>query len=103
MFRQMVRVATTELTYAWIRENDEAVINMIPETFRASTVPSLGGAFCSTERADDWQAFVLSHADELPGYERSLAQTIESIRLCSALRQAKANELVAAFEGYDPP
>lgn len=100
MFRQMVRVATTELTYAWVRENDEAVINIIPETFRASTVPALGGAFCSNERADDWQSFILSHADKLPGYERSLAQTVESIRLCSALRQAKANELVAAFKAY---
>ena len=100
MFRQMVRVATTELTYAWITENDEAVINMIPETRRSSTVPAFGGAFCSNQRADDWQAFILSHADKLPGYERSLAQTIESVQLCAAIKQAKANELVAAFKDY---
>jgi len=101
MFRQMVRVATTELTYAWILQNDEAVIKMIPETFRTSTVPALGGAFCSTQRADDWQAFITSHADKLPGYERSLAQTIESIQLCAAIKEAKAEELVLAFESYE--
>ncbi len=40
----------------------------------------------------------LSHADKLPGYERDLAQATESIRLCTALREARAAELVAAFE-----
>jgi alanyl aminopeptidase len=98
IFRQMVRAATTELTYAWIVENDEAVIEMIPETFRASTVPAFGGAFCSKQRANDWQEFILSHADKLPGYERSLAQSIESIQLCAAKKEAKAEELVAAFK-----
>jgi aminopeptidase N len=97
IFRQMARLATTEQTYAWIIENDEAVIEMIPEAFRPSTVPALGGAFCSIERADEWQAFVLSHADKLAGYERSLAQTIESVQLCAAIKEAKGNELVAAF------
>jgi len=100
IFRQMVRVATTELTYAWITENDEALIEMIPETFRASIVPGLGGAFCSKQRADDWQAFVLSHADKLSGYERSLAQTLESVQLCTAIKQAKADELVTAFKNH---
>jgi alanyl aminopeptidase len=71
---------------------------MIPETFRANIIPAFGAAFCSTQRADDWQAFIQSHADELPGYERSLAQTIESIQLCAAIKSAKAEELVSAFK-----
>ena len=98
--RQMIRVATTELTYAWLRDNDDAIIAMIPETFRSNAVPGLGGAFCSDNRADDWQQFVTAHADELPGYERDLAQTIESIQLCAALKKAHAADLVAAFANY---
>ena len=100
MFRQMVRVATTELTYAWIRENDEAVIELIPESFRSSVVPAFGSAFCTAERADDWESFVKSHAEKIPGYERDLAQATESVRLCAALREASAADLVAAFENY---
>jgi len=100
IFRQMVRNATTELTYAWIVKNDNAIINMIPETFRAAVMPNFGNAFCSNQRADEWQAFIVSHADKIPGYERSLAQTLESVHLCAALKQAKANELVAAFENH---
>lgn len=98
--RQMVRVATTELTYAWLRVNDDAIIAMIPETFRSNAVPGLGGAFCSDTGANDWQQFVTSHAEELPGYERDLAQAIEGIQLCAALKQARAADLVAAFGNF---
>jgi hypothetical protein len=63
-------------------------------------VPGLGGAFCSAERAGDWQQFVTAHAEKLPGYERNLAQAVESIRLCAALKSAQAAKLVAAFADY---
>ena len=99
--RQMVRTATTELTYAWMKENDDAVIEMLPESFRSRIVPGLGNSFCSAERADDWQEFISSHADKLPGYERQLAQATESIRLCAALRKSSGAALIAAFEAYD--
>jgi alanyl aminopeptidase len=99
--RQMVRTATTELTYAWMKENDEAVIEMLPESFRSRIVPGLGNSFCSAERADDWQEFISSHADKLPGYERQLAQATESIRLCAALRKSSGAALIAAFKAYD--
>ncbi len=98
--RQMVRPATTDLTYAWIRANDDAIIQRIPESFRSRVLPSLGSSFCTAERADDWQAFVTSHADDLPGYERPLAQAVENARLCAALRETKGAELVAAFENH---
>jgi alanyl aminopeptidase len=100
VFRQMVRAKTTELTYAWIRENAEAVIELVPETFRSRTVPGFGGSFCSAGRADEWRDFIISHADSLPGYERSLEQTTEGIRLCAGLREANADELVEAFAAY---
>jgi len=100
VFRQMVRAKTTELTYAWIRENDVALIERVPESRRSGAVPAFGGSFCSTDRADEWQDFILSHAEKLPGYERTLAQTTEGIRLCAALREANAEELVAAFAAY---
>jgi alanyl aminopeptidase len=98
--RQMLRAKTTELTFAWIRENDARIIERIPETFRSKTLPSLGAAFCTAERADDWQAFIESHAASLPGYERSLAQATESVRLCAALREASEDELMTAFAAY---
>ncbi len=103
LFRQMVRPATTEATYAWLRQNDLRILGMIPETFRSSIVPALGGSFCSKDRAEEWSAFVRSHASLIPGYERGLAQTVEGIRLCAALREARAAQLIAAFGAFKRP
>ena len=101
VFRQMAREATRELTYEWLVENYDEIIEKLPDTYRARILPGLGGAFCSNERADEWQAFVEARADQLPGYERTLAQAIETVRLCAALRDAKADQLVTAFQNYE--
>jgi alanyl aminopeptidase len=100
VFRQMSREATTELTYAWLMDNYDAIKAQLPDSYRARVLPAFGSAFCSAERADEWQAFIEARADQLPGYERSLAQAIETVRLCAALREAKAEELVTAFRNY---
>jgi hypothetical protein len=83
-----------------LKENDKKIIGMIPEFFRSNVFPTFGGAFCTNDRADEWQTFVESHAAELPGYERDLAQTIENIHLCASLKQASAADLLAALGNY---
>ena len=95
--RQMNRPATTEATYAWVRQNADELIALVPEGFRSVVVPSLGRAFCSTARADEWRAFVAAHAAALPGYERDLDKATESIHLCAALKAARGGELLGAF------
>jgi len=100
LFRQMSSRATAELTYNWLIENDEKIIGMIPEHYRSVIVPALGGVFCSTNRADEWETFVNGHAEKLPGYERDLSQATESIRLCAALQQAQGADLLTALEGF---
>ncbi len=95
--RQMGRAATTELTHEWIRANYDDVIGMIPETFRANVVPGFGRGLCAMDRADEWESFIESNADDLPGYERGLAQAVESARLCAALRDASGAAIAEAF------
>lgn len=72
----------------------DALINMMPETFRSSRVPCIGRSFCSDRHAVEWQRFITSNVEKLPGYERSLAQATESIRLCAALRRYSAADIV---------
>jgi len=95
--RQMNRPATTEATYAWLRQNADELIARVPEGFRSVVVPSLGRAFCSAARADEWRAFVSAHAAALPGYERDLDKATESIHLCAALKAARGGELLGAL------
>lgn len=100
VFRQMARVKTTELTYAFVIENADTLIEMVPETFRSSTFPALGKFLCSNEQANGWHDFITLHGDQLPGYERSLAQATESVRLCAALRDRSASDLLVAAGRY---
>lgn len=95
--RQMARAATAEQTFLWMQENGEALVNMIPQTFRARILPAFGNSFCTRQKADQWRAFVESHAAAAPGYERALAQTTESVMLCASLRENSQEELLDAF------
>jgi len=95
--RQMVRAATTEQTFQWLQDNGEALVNMIPQTFRARVLPLFGSSFCTQERAEEWREFVESHAAAAPGYERGLAQATESILLCASLRENSQDELLEAL------
>ncbi|MDH3373986.1 MAG: M1 family metallopeptidase [Gammaproteobacteria bacterium] len=99
--RQMVRQATADLTYDWIKDNTDAILDRLPGGLTGKILPSLGSSFCSIEKAEEWEAFITSHADDLPGYERDLAQATESIRLCAALRESSAADLVSAFAAYN--
>jgi alanyl aminopeptidase len=98
LFRLMARPKSREATFDWLQANDVIVLEVIPEGFRSDRVPWLGYGFCTGPEADTWQGFVESHAELLPGYERSLAQAVEYINLCSALREARGSELAGAFK-----
>jgi alanyl aminopeptidase len=80
VFRQMSREATTELTYQWLTENYEEIIEQLPDSYRARALPAFGSAFCSAERADEWQAFIEARAEQLPGYERTLVTAFRNYR-----------------------
>jgi alanyl aminopeptidase len=96
LFGQMSDPATVDLTFEWLQQNDD-LISRVPETFRGAFAPALGTYFCSSDRANEWRDFIEARADLLPGYERRLLQTLESIELCAALREASGDELVDAL------
>ncbi len=97
--------------YAAIRHDDEAVADMawtrfkrdfetlltrVPE-IRKPQMAGIAGAFCEDAKTDAAEAFILSKADQIPGFERPLAQAVEGARLCAALKAEKAEELAAAL------
>jgi alanyl aminopeptidase len=94
---QLAQDATRDATWDWVNANADAAIALVPEFFRSQLVPRFGLGFCSPERAAEVEAFVVSHASFLPGYERSLSQALEAISLCAALEREKGAELAAAF------
>ena len=84
-------------TWVWFQTNFDAFVEARVADVRRGTMPRYAGGFCDVKSASDVKAFFESKADIIPGYERSLAQTLEGISLCVALKQAKSEELVAAL------
>lgn len=98
--------------YAALGHDDDAIVDMgwtrfqrdfekllarVPE-IRKPQMASVAGSFCDNAKTDAAEAFVKSKADLIPGYERPLAQAVESARLCAALTEAKKDELAAALK-----
>ena len=84
-------------TWDWFKMNLPAYVNKVPDV-RKGRLPGAGGNFCSLDRRDELRSFVKANAELMPGYERSLLQTLESIELCAALKEAKSDELAAALK-----
>ena len=86
-----------EQTWDWFKANLPAYVKKVPDV-RKGGLPGAGGNFCSLDRRDEVSSFVEANAELMPGYERSLLQTLESIELCAALKEAKAADLAAALK-----
>ena len=84
-------------TWDWFKANLATYVQKVPDV-RKGGLPGAGGNFCSLERRDEVRQFVEANAELMPGYERSLAQTLESIELCAALKDAKSKDLAAALK-----
>jgi len=90
--------ALADDTWEWVKTNfKEFASTRVPDV-RKGGMPALAGNFCTLERRNEAKAFFEKHADIIPGYERNLAQTIERIELCAALKKEKAAELTAALK-----
>lgn len=82
--------------WAAFEVNFDAILTRIPE-IRRPQLASFAGMFCSAEDAGRAQAFFESKADQIPGYERNLAQGAERARLCEALAREALPSLAAAL------
>ncbi len=86
-----------EQTWDWFKANLPTYVKKVPDV-RKGGLPGAGRNFCSLERRDEVRSFVEANAELMPGYDRSLLQTLESIELCAALKEAKTADLAAALK-----
>ncbi|MGJ8561229.1 MAG: M1 family metallopeptidase [Litorimonas sp.] len=86
------------MAWEWYKTKfDDYMVRKVPDV-RRGRAPSAANRFCSTEKRDEARAFFTSKAAVIPGYERSLAQAIERIELCAALKDTQGPTLVAALK-----
>jgi len=83
---------------AWekFKADFDVIIARAPEIRKPQTA-RIVSEFCEPDAINEAIAFIESKADLIPGYERRLAQSSESARLCAAFRAEKGDELAAAL------
>lgn len=82
--------------WVWFTAHFDDVLARTPDV-RKSALPGFGRGFCDSGKAQQVETFFTAQADKIPGFERSLAQTLEGISLCAAFKEAKGDELKAAL------
>ena len=93
---QMGVEAIADDTWEWAKANFPRIVERAPDV-RKPSLPGLASGFCSLEERDEAEAFFESNATLIPGYQRSLAQTLERIELCAALKSEMGEAMMEAL------
>lgn len=90
--------ANRDKAWALYQASFSDVIARTPEIRKAQTAGAVA-SFCEADKIAESRDFFTANSDEIPGYERSLAQAEEAANLCAAFRSEKVGELTAALSG----
>ena len=84
-------------TWEWLKSNFTEFVNLRIADVRKGGMPGYAGGFCSLDKRDEAKAFFEANAEVIPGYQRSLKQTLESIELCAAAKDVLVEPLREAL------
>ncbi|NCU11723.1 MAG: M1 family metallopeptidase [Sphingomonadaceae bacterium] len=90
------RRETRDFGFAWLKDNYEALSTGGGGIFFTSSLPGLFGGYCSVAKADEIAAFLRPKLAGKTG-ALSLERTIERVRSCGVLKDARGAELSAEF------
>ena len=91
---QLVIPETRDAAWAFIKEHLDAIL---ARPSRAAHVITWGGAFCDEAHAAELQQLYASKLGKLEGAPRTMAETLERIRLCIASKNAQEASASAFF------
>ena len=87
------------LAWDFLKQNFDAVVAKMPRE-ATGNLPSYAAGFCDAAPRKDIAAFFDGRIEKLPGGPRNLAQTLESIDLCIAARDAQEPGVGAFLDSY---
>ena len=89
--------ATRDLAYDWLKANFDT-FTAGTGIFSAGRAANLPGAYCSAPKADETDALMRQKVIAAGRGELSFNRMLEGMRSCSALKDARATEVNAAFK-----
>jgi alanyl aminopeptidase len=88
---------TREQAYTFLHDHFDELVNKLPPSFRVSTA-RVFAPLCDDSRKADIQAFFGPRIEKFDGGPRVMAQTLESLSLCSEQRKAQRPGVEAFLE-----
>jgi alanyl aminopeptidase len=92
-------INSPDLAWSFFKEHYDAILAKMPREI-VGTAPSVGGGFCDPAHRKDLADFFQDRIGKLPGGLRTLAQTLETMDLCIALRNAQEESVREFLSGY---
>lgn len=89
---------TRELGFAWLQAHADELSDKAGGIFMAARMPAMVSGFCSVQRAEEIAALLRPRLAGKTG-ALELERTIERVRSCGILKDARGAELSAAFSG----
>jgi alanyl aminopeptidase len=94
---------TRAIPFELVRDNYDQLASKVPGSFRgefSARLPRVGSAFCDEKHRAEVEAFFKDRSAKATGGARILAQTLESIDQCIAIRQAQEPSVAEFLKGY---
>jgi len=98
LYRQSNRVANRDAVWTFLRDEEEAILERIPESHHSGLV-WIPSAFCAADRRREIAAYFEPRLDAWDGSRSKLAQVLDLVDLCIALADLQRADAVAFVEG----
>jgi alanyl aminopeptidase len=99
LFAELRWEASRQILWDFVKTNYDAVVARLPREV-SGILPFFGGSFCDASHRKDVETFFKDRAPKLPGGPRNLAQTLETIDLCTASLSAQEAGVREFLRGY---
>jgi alanyl aminopeptidase len=103
LYGPLADVETRAIPFALVRANYGQLVARLPRTVdsdMSAELPTLGSRFCDEQSRGELAAFFKDRADKTAGGPRILAQTIEAIDQCIAIRKVQQPGVADFLRNY---
>lgn len=101
LFRTQDFPESAPVGLAILRERFDSVVARLPGGLAGQSAPAFAKGLCTTADRDALATLFKENGAKAPGHERALAQAVEAIDRCAALREARGGELANALNATD--
>ena len=103
LFGPLADPRTRAIPFELVRDNYDRLVSTLPDGTVggfSAYLPSVGRAFCDRTHRDALEAFFKDRSARTTGGARVLAQTLEAIDQCIAIREAQGPGVTEFLKGY---